>query len=261
MDWGANKMRTNLLQAIEFPEKMNIIEIETDYKTLKNILKDSNIFFYFKSKKIYFFGHPIEANKLLENTGYSNRILDSICIDADCIQQHWDILRVLFYKAIEHFLRKKQLYFHPRKRNVFYMIKTDCFKGIHLIRENNAQGYYIHEGFEFKLHLINKNVFLCLTPLIVLTTDKKSKIISDKEDSGLYTQEGFKRWNKVTRDLLNTWAVFLGNEKRITVPIPNENDLIFETEFSKAGGGTATKNVKQIKKIKKIRQVSLDEYR
>ena len=253
-------MKTNLLQAIEFPEKMNVIEVEIDYETAINILKDSNIFFHFKSKNIYFFGDKKGVTKILENKGYRHRILSPIHIDANCIQEYWKTLRALFYRATRHFLIKKGLYFHPEKGNTFYVVRTDSFKEIPLIREKKEYGYYIHEGFEYKLYLINGNVFLSLMPLIVLTTDKKSNIISDKKDSGLYTREGIRRWNSVTRNMLDTWTVFLGNEKRIKIPIPNENDLTLETEFSEAGGGTITKDVKQTKKIEKTKQVSLDEY-
>ncbi|KYK34931.1 MAG: hypothetical protein AYK18_13560 [Theionarchaea archaeon DG-70] len=253
-------MKTNLLRAIEFPEKMNVVEVEIDYVTAINILKDSNVFFHFESKNIYFFGDKKGVSKILENKGYGHKILSPIYIDVDCIQQYWEILRVLFYRATGRFLLKKGLYFHPERGNTFYVVRTDSFKEIPLIREKKEYGYYIHEGFEYKLHLINENVFLSLMPLIVLTRDKKSSIISDEKDSGIYTREGYKRWNSVTRNMLDTWAAFLGNEKKIRVSIPNGNDLIFETEFSEAGGGIITKDVKQTMKTKKIRQVSLDEY-
>lgn len=255
------EIRTNVLQAIEFPEKINVMKIEIDYKTLNSISKNREIFYYLKSNKIYFFGHSDIMSELLNEKGYPIEVLNPLYIDADCIQHHWDILRVLFYKVTECFLRQKGLYFHPGRRNIFYMVSIDSWTdGTPLIKENQENRYFVHEGFKYKLHLINKSVFLSLAPLIVLTSDKESEIISNKEHSGFYTREGSRRYNKVTRAMLDIWAKFLGSEEKIRVPIPNDSDLIFDIRFSKAGGGTVIKDVEQIKKRKRIEQVKLDEY-
>lgn len=255
------EIKTNLLQTTEFPEKMNVMKIEIEYEVLNSILKNSEISYHLKSDKIYFFGNSNTMSELLKEKGYPSEILNPIYINADCIQYHWDIVRVLFYKVTECFLRQKELYFHPRRRNTFYVVNIDNWvDGTPLIGKNQRNGYYVHEGFEYKLHLINKSVFLSLAPLIVLTSDKESEILSNRDYSGFYTKERSRRYNKDMKALLDIWIGFLGDEGKIRVPILNDSDLVFDTKFSKAGGSTVIKEVEKTKKEKRIEQVKLDEY-
>ncbi len=224
-------MMTNLLHAIEFPGKMNIIKTNIDdYRELNEIIRGTPR--HLKSKKLFFFGDAKEICKTLNHSGYIAEISESVEINRQSIFEYRDILRVLFYRVIKNFLRKKGFYFH---KNLVYMVGLDKIEEIPLIRKDTENEYCIHEGFEYNLHLINNSVFLSLTPRIVLTWDKKGSIVSKEEGSGFYTSQGFNRWNSVTRNMLELWVGFLSNVNVITIPIQNENSLIFKNKFSEVG--------------------------
>jgi hypothetical protein len=53
--------------------------------------------------------------------------------------------------------------------------------------------------------------------------------------------------------MLEVWIEFLSDENGITIPIPNENSLIFESKFLNV---SSAKGIK----IEKERQVSLNGY-
>nr|CBH37430.1 hypothetical protein BSM_09070 [uncultured archaeon] len=242
-------MMTNLLHAIEFPEKMNVIQTDIEnYKELNKIIK--GVPKHLKSKKLFFLGDVGEIYKILEENTYKSEILEPIRINVQLISEYWDILRVLFYNAMKSFLREKGFYLH---KNLVYMVRQNEFGETPLIRKNNENNYYIHERFEYKLHLIDKKVFLSLTPRIVLTWDKRGSIISEVDGSRFYTFQGSNRWNSVTRNMLEVWIGFLSDENGIAIPIPNENSLIFESKFLNV---SSAKGIK----IEKKRQVSLNEY-
>ncbi|MCK4734247.1 MAG: hypothetical protein KAT65_17470 [Methanophagales archaeon] len=242
-------MMTNLLHAIKFPEKMNVIQTDIDdYNELNEIIR--GIPKHLKSKKLFFFGDVDEIYKTLEENAYKAEISEPIRINVQLISEYWDILSVLFYRAIKSFLREKGFYLH---KNLVYMVRHDEIEENPLIRKDNIDNYYIHEGFEYKLHLLDKKVFLSLTPRIVLTWDKRGSIISKEEGSGLYTSQGFNRWNSVIRSMLEVWIGFLSDANGITIPIPDENSLIFESKFLNASSAKG-------KRIEKKRQVSLNEY-
>jgi len=240
---------TNLLQAVEFPEKINVIQTDIDdYRELNKIIK--GIPKHLESKKLFFFGNTNEIYKNLGDNGYKVKILDSISINDKSLPEYWDVLRVLLYSVTKYFLRRKGFYFH---NNFAYMIEFDHFKGISLIKKDTIYNYYTHEGFDYKLHLIDKNVFLSLDPRIVLTWDKRSKIILEENGPTFYTRQWSKRYNTVIRTMLDVWVEFLSEKNRIVIPIQNENSLIFESNFSNAGSERDTK-------IEKIGQVSLNGY-
>jgi len=60
-------------------------------------------------------------------------------------------------------------------------------------------------------------------------------------------------WNSVTRNMLEVWIEFLSDENGITIPIKNENSLIFESKFLNVSSAKGLK-------IEKERQVSLNGY-
>jgi len=242
-------MRTNLLRAIKFPEKMNVIQTDIDnYRELNEIIR--GIPKHLKSKKLFFWGDINEIYKALRDHAYKAEILEPMKINDQLIFECWDILRILFYRAIKNFLREKRFYFHKK---LVYMVEFDDFEETLLIRKDNTQNYYIHEGFEYNLHLIDQSVFLSLNPRIVLTRDKKGDIISEEDGSRFYTYQWSKRYNSITGNMLKVWLEFLSDKNKITIPIPNKDNLIFESKFLNAGG------IKSIK-IEKKRQVGLDEY-
>lgn len=243
-------MMTNLLHAIKFPEKMKVIQTDSeDYEEFNKIFR--KVPKHLKSKKLFFFGDVDEICKVLEENGYKAEILEPIMIKDQLISDYWDVLSVLFYIAIKNFLREKGFYFH--KKNLVYMVGQDEFGEEFLIREDRMNNYYIHEGFRYTLHLIDKNMFLSLTPRIVLTRDKRGGIISKGDGSRFYTSQCSRRWNSVTRNMLEVWIEFLTEENRITIPIPEEESLILEAKFSNASTTD--------KRIEKNRQVSFGEYR
>jgi len=240
---------TNLLHAIEFPEKMNVIQTDIDdYKELNKIIR--GVPKHLKSKKLFFFGEVGEIYKALDEKAYKTEILEPMKINNQLIPNYWDILRILLYRAIKIFLREKGFYHH---KNLVYMVRLDEIEENPVIRKDTRNNYYIHEGLGYNLHLIDKNVFLSLTPLIVLTWDKRGDIISKEDGSGFYTFQGFNRWNSVIRNMLEVWIDFLSDANGITIPIPDENSLIFESKFLNA---SSAKGIK----IEKKRQVSLNGY-
>jgi|LGOV01.1.fsa_nt_gb hypothetical protein len=243
-------MMTNLLDAIEFPEKMNVIQTDIDnYRELNKII--SGVPKHLKSKKLFFFGDEGEICKALDENAYKAEILEPMKINNQSIPNYWDILSILLYRAIKNFLREKGFYLH---KNLVYMVRLDEIEEYPVIRNDTRNNYYIHEGLGYNLHLIDKNVFLSLTPRIVLTWDKRGDIISKEDGSRFYTFQGFNRWNSVTRNMLEVWIDFLSDENGITIPIPNENSLIFESKFLNV---SSAKGIK----IEKERQVSLGESR
>ena len=220
-------MMTNLLHAIEFPEKMNIIQTDIgDYRELNKIVR--GVPKHLKSNKLFFFGDIGEIYQILDENSYKAELFDPIEVNEQPISEYWDILRILFYRVIKNFLRGKGFYFH---NDIAYMVESDNFKENFLIRKDNMHNYYIHEGFGYNLHLINQNVFLSLNPRIVLTKDKKENIIPKENGSRFYTYQWSRRYNSVTRDLLKVWLEFLSDTNGITIPIPNEDSLIFESKF------------------------------
>jgi len=242
-------MKNNLLLAKKLPERINVIQTDIDdYREMNKIVK--GIPKHLEFKKLFFFGDTDEIYQILTDNSSDAEILDPIEVNEQSIYEYWNILRVLFYSAINKFLRGKGFYFH---KQLAYMVEFDDFGETPLIREDDWYNYYVHEGFDYKLHLLNQKVFLSLIPHVVLTWDKRGDVISKEEGSKFYTHHWSKRYNSVTRDMLNLWIDFLSDEDGIKIPIPNENSLIFENEFSNAS------DAKSIK-IEKKRQVSLDDY-
>jgi len=184
---------SNLLHAIEFPEKVNVIQTDIDdYNELNKIIR--GVPKHLKSKKLFFFGDVGKIYKALDENAYKAEILEPMKINNQSIPNYWDILRILLYRAIKNFLRKKGFYLHKK---VVYMVRLDEIEENPVIRKDARNNYYVHEGLGYNLHLIDKNVFLSLTPLIVLTWDKRGDIISKEDGSRFYTFQGFNRWNSV----------------------------------------------------------------
>jgi len=217
---------SNLLLAKEIPEEVSIIDTDIDYPTAKEILKDHDIFFHLKSKKLFFFGDDENIKELLL---MGNIDVHSASIDKEMLASQWDVVKVLFYKALRRFLRSKGLRQHPWRESRVFMYEHRHYEEIPLIRENHS--YYVHEGLDYKLETIGYNIYLVIVPKIVLTKDGYSDVMLGPNVSGIYTKINFNRWNNVTREMLEFWANYLSDDG-IVVPIPNtKRDLIFENDF------------------------------
>jgi len=223
-------MMSNLLLALNFPENLNVIKTDIeDYRDLKKITKGGPK--HLKGKKLFFFGDTNSVHQALISNSAKSEILEPIQLSSESICDYWDIILVLFYRYIKSFLIEKKFQFH---RNFAYMTGLDYFQNTSLITQDNNYNYYIHEGFHYKLYLLNNNIFLALIPTIVLTKDKKIEIISKEEGSRFYTHHGSRRWNTITRTRLDLWRNFLSDGDTITIPIPNTRGLVFENNFSHA---------------------------
>lgn len=242
-------MMTNLLRAIELPEKINVVQTDiTDTKELNKII--GSIPKHLLPKKLYLLGDVEKSCEILKENGYKAKILDQLKINNELISRQWNLLKILLYRTVKTFLRKKGFYIH--KKNVAYMVEVDEFNGNYLVKKDDRFGYYTHEGFNFKLHSINEHVYLSLVPRIVLTEDKKWGILIEKDNSKFYTYQQSRRYNIATKNLLEFWLEFLSNINGITIPIPNEKNLVFEKKFLDIG---------ETQEVKEKERVTLDDFR
>ena len=220
-------MMSNLLCAKEFPEGINVIQTNAGhYKDINKIV--SGIPKHFKSKKLYFFGDPEEIQTILKKNGYTADILESTRIDDNSIPLNWDIIRVLFYRGIRQFLKDKGLFFY---KGTAYMVNCEQFQETILIKKDDQRNYYTHEGFRYRLHFLNGSVFLSLTSSPVLTRNKYEDIITTEENQAFYNFQRYSRYNQFTREMLGVWIDFLRDGNGVNIPIPNDNFLVFNTNF------------------------------
>ena len=177
-----DKVFINALFIRKYPTMVNVVKIVSNisYDELNHILMHiRDTYYYYHEKNLYFIGSKDNIiNALRENfVCFEEMEPRPLSFSGNDI----NILRVLIYKAFRSFLTRKGFAWDPRKRNEAFIAcpnpklevevyKTYRVKLINSIVGKNLNILRVHEGFRYKLEIIDGvpalTLFPKVTPLI-----------------------------------------------------------------------------------------------
>ncbi|MCX6822256.1 MAG: hypothetical protein NTW30_05780 [Candidatus Aenigmarchaeota archaeon] len=217
-------MMSNLLPTTQLPTQIKAIQTNINYyEEIERLFE--GLPRHLKSKILYYFGNTDEILSILCDNGYTASVIEPIKINGDTISQYWNTLVRLFRITIDQYLIEKGLSFNTTT----YVTDWNKYGGT-LIKKDERKNYYTHEGFHYRLHLINGEIYLSLTSCPVLTWDGKNDIITE-EAQAFHTYQRSYRYNKYNKNMIMKWVDILHNGNGISIPVPNDRNLEFGTSF------------------------------
>ena len=246
------ELMTNSLRLKEFPLLVNVLETDIQYLQLNQILGPRrDVCYHLSGGKLFFIGDDKITSDILREHGFSISSLRTINLD---LVHHWEILRVIFYKALRFFFLGKNFVWKPRRRNQVFITKPEKYEGVTLVHKlinNNNERLIVYEGFQYFLKLINNEPVLSLIPRVkpifplVETSATPLEFTSMKNfieaDPSTIRRKGFysdfrhialkPNWEK--RQLLKTFSKLISEGRNeIVVPVGNlKRGLVFDSEF------------------------------
>jgi len=168
---------------IEYPKVLHRLRVSdpVTYIQICNILKNCrNITFHYHEKIIYIVGDPEVVMEKLKANGISFSREESVEVD---LEKHFEILRIILYKAIRSFIKHKGFVWRPDKQTSAFVshIADDeqnsvgQMYGVYMVRRltpatSFGTEFYIHEGFDYTIEKVGESLFLTLrlkvTPLV-----------------------------------------------------------------------------------------------
>ncbi len=180
----------NMLEVTKFPEKIHAIKILSDmsYNELNNLISTTPYTYYFFHEKIlYFIGYKNNVIDLLNKGDVIFEELEDIPA-VDIINRKFNIFRVIFYKSFRSYLISRGFTWDYRRKNVAFVSKpnpklkkeiSNAFdiKLINTFFSRDSSILLIHEGFRYKLDLVEGKLMLTIFPRV--TPLVKTKDYSD----------------------------------------------------------------------------------
>jgi hypothetical protein len=171
----ASSVFSNFLPVLKYPEALQRIRIESSIEPLKirtALRFAESVQYQFVGNEIFFLGAAETVRSHLKANNISVQLEEPLGFK---LQDHFDILRIVLYKAFRYFAQRKGFAWKPHRQTVLFASNIDGneqqriknefgFQFIHVLNGYQQAVMHAHEGFVFKLELIGEDLFMVVLP-------------------------------------------------------------------------------------------------
>lgn len=161
------KLTTNSLRLIEFPSLINAVQTSIQYADLNRVLGPiGRICYHLYGGKLFFVGEEEETCRAIRAGGFTVSDCNAVKVD---LALHWEVLQVIFYKALGFFFMGKRSLWKPRRAMEVFVKEPKELEGVVLVHEitnYSDRKLIVYEGFRYSLRFVDNDLVLSLLPRV-----------------------------------------------------------------------------------------------
>ncbi|MGA2973116.1 MAG: hypothetical protein ABSE39_10940 [Candidatus Bathyarchaeia archaeon] len=177
----------NFFPVVKYPTILQRVRIENPIETAElnaSLRFAQPVHYHVHGTEIFFAGSAETVHSHLKASNINFNIEEPISIS---LRDHFDVLRIILYKAFRYFAQRKGYAWKPYHQTVLFAsniangdqqrIKNEFnFEFVHVLMGYGQARLHVHEGFTFKLERIDQDLFMVIlpnvTPLLAINTDR-----------------------------------------------------------------------------------------